>query len=175
MVATMEVLKSAVDVAKKKDILTIIVASTTGDTASKLLELVETEKLRTIVVTHDEGKPPEERRFSETIREKLLANGVTVYTHNRHAGLLYKIMRKISGRFGIPRWYAYLGEIKAKYGTGIKVCHMITQMLLEGGLLRDDRIVAIAGTKKGADSACVFSLKSKNKWPILEEVIISHQ
>src|SRR3989339_293698 len=81
------ILKEAVEAAKKKNVSTLVVASTSGKTADSLFELAKGEKLNIIVVTHDEGKPAEERRFNEDIRRKLLANNITVYTHNQ--SLLY--------------------------------------------------------------------------------------
>ena len=53
-----------------------MVASTSGNTADRLFELAKGEKLRIIVVTHDEGKPESQRRFSLDIRRKLLANNI---------------------------------------------------------------------------------------------------
>ena len=50
----MDVLKEAVDAAKKNNILTLVVASTSGNTASKLFDMTRGEKLKLIVVTHDE-------------------------------------------------------------------------------------------------------------------------
>lgn len=166
-------LRIAVDAAKKNKIATIVVASTTGNTVLRLLGLVKTEKLKVIVVTHDEGRPAQERRFNEDTRRILLANNITVYTHNPRAILLRKIIGKIAGRFGFPPWYRHLGEVKLRYGTGIKVCHIIVQMLIEGRVLRDDRVVAVAGKERGADSAGIFLVRPKNKWPILEEVILN--
>ena len=186
----MDVLRTAIDAAKKNNIPTIVVASTTGNTALKLFELVntvrnismgysenmisngvKTEKLRMIVVTHDEGRSLIERRFDDNIRNKLLSHNITVYTHNPRLILLRKIISKILGRFGFPCWHKHLKEIRLKYGTGIKVCHIIVQMLIEGKVIRDDKVVAIAGTKSGADSVGIFLVKPKNKWPILQEVI----
>ena len=167
----MSVLKAAIDAAKKNSISTIAVASTSGDTASKLFDLVKTEKLRLIVVTHDEGRATNERRFDEDIRRRLLANNVTVYTHNPSMILARKIMNNILGKLGLPTWYKHLAEIRAKYGTGIKVCHIIVHMLMESKAIRGGRIIAIAGTKKGADSAAIFSVRLQDKRPILEKVI----
>ena len=169
------ILKEAVDAAKKKNVSTLVVASTSGKTADSLFELAKGEKLNIIVVTHDEGKPESQRRFSQDIRRKLLAHNVTVYTHNPRMILARKIIARLFGRFGFPRWYKHLQEVKDKYGSGIKVCHIIAQMLIEGKILRDDKVVAIAGSKSGADSCGIFSIKPGNKWPVLEEVIISNQ
>ncbi|MEK6727088.1 MAG: hypothetical protein AABY28_00230 [Candidatus Omnitrophota bacterium] len=167
----MGILKPAIDAAKKNNISTLVIASTTGNTALKLLELVKGQNLQMIVVTHDEGKPTQERRFNEDIRKALLANKAVVYTHNPRMVLLRKIIGKVFGRLGFPRWYVHLSEVKEKYGTGVKVCHIIVQMLREGGVLGDEKVVAIAGTKTGADSAAIFSVATKNKWPVQEEVI----
>jgi hypothetical protein len=167
----MDVLRTAVEATKRKNISTIVVASTTGNTALKLLDLVKPEKLKVIVVTHDEGRPIQEKRFNEDIRMQLLANNITVYTHNSPWFLLRKTITKVLGKFDFLPWQRHLQEVKAKYGTGIKVCHIILQMLMEGKVLRDDRVVAIAGTKSGADSVGIFLADAKKKWPFLEEII----
>ena len=167
----MDILKAAIDAAEKNNISTIVVASTTGNTALKLLGLVSGKNLQMIVVTHDEGKPEQERRFNEDIRKALLENKVVVYTHNPRMILLRKIIAKAFGRFGFPRWYAHLSEVKEKYGTGMKVCNIIVKMLMEGKVLSEERVVAIAGAKSGADSAAIFYVTPKNKWPVQEEVI----
>lgn len=167
----MAVLQEAIGVANKNKIPTIVVASTSGDTALKLFELVKDGKFRMIVVTHDEGKSPQERRFKEDIRIRLLANNITVYTHNPRNILLRKIIGKVLEKAGLPSWHKHLKRVRGKFGTGIKVCHIIVQMLMEGGILREGKVVAIAGEKKGADSAAIFVVSQKNKWPILEEII----
>lgn len=167
----MDILKAAIDAAKKNNISTLVIASTTGNTALKLLELVKGQNLQMIVVTHDEGKPAQEIRFNEDIRNTLLANKAICYTHNPRLIILRKIIGKAFGIFGFPRWYRHLKEIKESYGTGIKVCNIIIQMLMEGKVLGDERVVAIAGTKSGADSAAIFYVTPKNKWPVQEEVI----
>ena len=168
----MDVLRSAIEAAKRNNISTVIVASTTGDTALKFLGLVKSEKLKVIVVTHDEERPIDQGRFKEDTRRILLAHNITVYTHNSHRSLLQKTLSRLVAKFGFSSWRRHLQEVKGKYGTGIKVCHIIAKMLVEGMVLREDRVVAIAGTKSGADSAGIFLVKQKNKWPILEEIII---
>ena len=104
----MAVLEDAIGVAKKNKISTIVVASTSGETALKLFELVKDGKFRMIVVTHDEGKSPQERRFSDDTRIRLLANNITVYTHNPRNILLRKIIGKILGKLGFPSWHKHL-------------------------------------------------------------------
>lgn len=61
----MDILKFAVDAAKKNNISTIVVASTTGNTGLKLLELVKEQNLQMIVVTHDESKPAREKGLTK--------------------------------------------------------------------------------------------------------------
>lgn len=167
----MPVLENVIDIARKEKISTIVIASTTGDTALKLFELAKGSKLKLIVVTHDEGKLSRARRFKEEIRRSLLANGITVYTHNVRVILFQKIMGAIFERFGLPTWHKHLRKMREKFGTGIKVCHIIVHMLMEGNILRDKRVVAIAGKGSGADSSAVFLIKPRNKWPILEKVL----
>src|SRR3989338_7721748 len=114
----MTVLENAIDIAKKNKIATVVVASTTGDTAIKLFELAKGGKFKLIVVTHDEGKLPQERKFKEYIRQILLANHVTVYTHNPRAILLRKISSVIFERLGLPTWHKYLRQVWEKFGAG---------------------------------------------------------
>jgi len=167
----MNILEDAIDIAKKNKVATIVIASTTGDTALKLFEVAKGVKFKLIVVTHDEGKPMQEKRFKEDIRRLLLANHVTVYTHNPRAILLRKISSVIFERLGLPTWHKHLRQIREKFGAGIKVCHIIVHMLIEGNILRDERVMAIAGKKSGADSIAIFLIKPRNKRPILEKVI----
>ena len=169
-----DALKCAVNAAKEKNIPVIAVASTTGTTAAALFELTKQSRLRLIVVTHDEGRAESRKRFSREIRGKLLAHNVTVYTHAPGMILLRKLTARFLGRFGFPRWYKHLREINEKHGTGIKVCHIIVRMLIEGGILSDGRVIALAGAKSGADSTAVFSIEPRNKWPVLEEVILKN-
>ena len=169
----MTVLENAIDIAKKEKISTIAVASTTGDTALELFELAKGGKFKLIVVTHDEGRLPQGRRFKEDIRRLLLANHVTVYTHNPRAIILRKIISAIFERLGLPTWHRYLRQMREKYGPGVKVCHIIVHMLIEGNILRGEKVVAIAGKKSGADSVAVFLIEPRNKRPILEKVIVS--
>src|SRR3989338_2434394 len=170
-----DVFEAAVKAAKENGISTIVVASTTGKTALGLSELVKREGLRMIVVTHDEGRVPQEKRFSEETRSRIVADGFTVYTHNPRWILLRKIIAKAFGRFGFPRWHSRLREGSAKYGAGIKVCHIIMQMLIEGGILKEGRFAAVAGRKSGSDSVAIFSVKPQSTWPILEKVIVKSQ
>jgi hypothetical protein len=165
----MDVLNTAVEAAEKNGITTIAVASTSGETAAKLFEVLRGKKVKMIVVTYDQGRLPPERRFRDDILRDLLENGVTVYAHR--CRLLF--WRKLIGRLGLNPWYKHLRSIRERYGTGIKVCHIIVQMLMEGGILREGKVVAIAGEKKGADSAAIFVVSQKDKWPILEEIISS--
>lgn len=167
----MTVLEQAIEAAKKNKISTIVIASTSGNTALKLFELVREERLKIIVVTHDEGKPIGNRRFSDDARKRLLAGNITVYTHNPRNILLRKITGIILGKLRFPSWDKHLREVGEKYGAGIKVCNIIVRFLIEGGILREGKVVAIAGQKKGADSAAVFVVSQKNKWPIMEEII----
>lgn len=168
-----EILLAALSTAKKHTISTILVASTSGKTAERLFELNKNKHLKFIVVTRDQGKPAQERRFNEDIRRKLLAHNVTVYTPQQNFTFLSKAINKFFSRLGFSRWYNHLIKVRERYGSGIKVCHIITRMLIEGKVLKDAKVVAIAGSKSGADSCGIFSVKAGNKWPVLEEVILN--
>ena len=168
----MNVLETAVEAAKKNNISTVAVASTTGDTALKLSGLIDKAGLKLIVVTHGEGRRPAKRKFNEEIRSRLAGRGVVIYTHKLKWLLYKKIKNRIMLKFGLPGWQRYLKEVNDKYGAGIKVCHIIVKILMEDNVFQDGRIIAVAGKKKGADSAAIFSASPNNKRPVLEDIIV---
>lgn len=170
----MDALRRALAAAGQANISGVVVASTSGQTANALFDLAKGLNLKLIVVTHDEGRSEPERRFNPEIRRKLEEHNVLVYTHNPRLILMRKLTARILGPLGLPRWYKHLRAVKDQYGTGIKVCHIIVKMLMEGKVLNNDRVIAIAGSKRGADSAAIFSIIPNNKWPVLEEVIVKH-
>lgn len=162
------ILQAAVDTALQREISVIIIASTTGDTALKLLTLIAGRKVRLIVVTSEKAKNG--AHFKDEICEELRSKGVVILT-NRPPGIVSRLMRKTFGRLVSSPWQKYLSKIQMDYGTGVRVCHKITRIVMHAGIIEDGRIVAVAGTKRGADCAVVLATEAGARWPRLEEVI----
>ena len=132
----------------------LVVASNTGFTANLLRDRVG-DDCRVVCVTHQVGfRSPGEDELPPEVREKLTARGVAVLTTTHLMGGIDRACRfKNQG--------LYPAEIVAHtlrlLGQGLKVCVECAVMALDAGLIRHDQeVVAVGGTGRGADTACVI-------------------
>jgi len=129
----------------------LVVASNTGWTAEKFLD----KGFKVICVTHHVGyKGPGEDEMPREIREKLRQAGVEVLTTTH---LLAGVDRSLRLKFG----GLYPPEIIANtlrfFGQGVKVCVEVASMALDAGLIPyGEEVIAVGGSGRGADAACVL-------------------
>ncbi len=149
---TEETVRAAVSRAKELNIKHLVVASNSGDTAEKLLG----QELEIVCVTHHVGyKEPGVDELSADKRQSLQEQGVKILTTTH---LLAGVDRSLRFKFeGV-----YPAEIIAStlrlFGQGIKVCVEISVMALDAGLIPyGEEIIAMGGSGKGADAACVIN------------------
>ncbi len=150
---TEEVLRIARRRAEELGIKTIILASTTGDTALKAVEALG--GFNVIAVGHSAGIiEPDIQEFTEENR-KIVENGggVVLITTHAFAG----VSRAMRQKFNMY----LIGDIIANtlriFGYGMKVACEITMMAADSGLVRTDRdVIVIAGSTSGADTAVVL-------------------
>ncbi|MGB4337688.1 MAG: pyruvate kinase alpha/beta domain-containing protein [Bacillota bacterium] len=168
---TVETLKLAMARARDEGIKWLVVASNTGDTVRKALEL-GAEGLSIVCVTHHVGYPtPGKDDMSTEAREYLASQGVKVLTTTH---VLAGIDRSLRIKFG----GLYPPEIMAAalrmLGQGVKVCVEISIMALDAGLVPyGERVVAVGGTGTGADTAAVvLPAHSNNVFDLKVEEII---
>ena len=151
---TEQVLRIAKKRAEELGIKTILVASTTGDTAVKAIEAFS--GFRVIAVSHSAGmRSPDAQEFTEENRKIVESKGGAVLTTTHAFGGLSRAMRDKFNTYVI-------GDIVANtlriFGHGMKVVCEITLMAADSGLVRtDEDIIAIAGSSRGADTAVVLS------------------
>ncbi len=139
--------------AEELGIKTVIVASTTGTTAVRAVEVLK--GLKVVVVTHHAGfREPNTQEFTEENRRKVeSAGGVILTTTHAFAGIDRAMRRKFN---------MYLtGEIIANtlrtFGQGMKVACEIALMAADAGLVRtDEEVICVGGTGRGADTALVL-------------------
>ncbi len=138
--------------AKELEIKHIVVASNSGATA----KLFTGKGLEVVCVTHHVGfKEPGEDEMEPEMRKTLQEKGVKVLTTTH---LMAGIDRALRFKFeGI-----YPGEIVASalrlLGQGFKVTVEISVMALDAGLIPYGKeVIAVAGTGRGADAACVIT------------------
>ncbi|MBA7663800.1 hypothetical protein ES703_71848 [subsurface metagenome] len=145
--------------AEKLGIKTIVVASTVGDTAVRVMDVLQ--GLSVIVVTHVTGmRGPNTQEFTEENRKMVESRGGIVFTTTHLFSGLSAAMRK--------KYNTYIiGDIVANtlriFGQGMKVVCEIAVMAADGGLVRtDEDIIAIGGTSRGADTAVVLRPVNSN-------------
>jgi len=154
----LEIAKKYADQFGVKD---IIIASTTGTTAEKSLNIFNPDDYNLVVVTHSYYFMGADKR-QEFPEEKITAlknKGLKFFigTHG-FAGPERSI------RISLKQWGPV--EIMAKYlrtafSQGIKVCMEMATMVVDAGLIEDVErdIICIAGTGRGADTVCLIKPK----------------
>ena len=137
--------------AEELGIKTVLVASITGHTAVKAMEIFK--GLRVIVVTHSPGfKEPNTQEFTEENKKIVESKGGIILTTTHALGGLSRAI--------------IIGDIVADtlriLGQGVKVACEIAAMAADAGLVRtDEDVIAVAGTGagtggRGADTALVL-------------------
>ena len=150
---TEEVLRIARQRAEELGIKTIVVASTSGDTAVKAMDALE--GLKVIIVTHVTGmRAPDTQEFTEENRKTVEDKGGIVVTAAHAFAGLSRAMRYKHDMY-------LLGEIVADtlriFGHGTKVACEVAVMAADAGLVRtDEDVIAIGGSARGADTAVVL-------------------
>ena len=152
-------IKEALKRAAELHIHHLVVASSTGATAKKLINC----GFNVICVSYHVGfDGPGARRMSEEAIKELDGNGIKVLftTH-----LLAGVDRAIRNKFG----GVYPSEIMAQtlrmLGHGVKVCVEVAGMALDAGLIPyGEEVIAIGGTAKGADTAVVITPAHSNNF-----------
>jgi len=145
---------------KAKELSTDIILSTTsGASAVAAVEIASAIgfKGRIIVITHVWGmKAPGENNLSEENRKKLEASDSVIIVTAGHA--LSGVERSISGKFGGIYAVELMAHTLRMLCQGIKVCVEIGAMALDAGALREARaVIALGGTGRGLDTACVIT------------------
>lgn len=148
-----QVLRIAKARAAELGVTTILVASTTGETAVKATEIVR--DMRVIVVSHCAGfRAPNTQEFSDENRRKIEGHGAMVLTATHaFAGLNWSMRKK----FDMYLFEDVVANTLRIFGQGMKVACEIAIMAADAGLVRtDEDVIAIAGTSRGADTAIVL-------------------
>jgi hypothetical protein len=143
---TPEVLRLVKERAQARGVTKVVLASTRGDTAKAALEAFAGLDMRLIVIPHQFGFG-ERQRFPEALVSELEKKG-----HRVHFGTMLFHTEDLYGS-RVPR---VMATVLRTFCQGIKVCVEITLMACDGGLVAPgERIIAVAGTGAGADTAVV--------------------
>jgi hypothetical protein len=150
---TDEVLRIAYQRTKELGIKTVLVASTSGNTAVKAVDTFKGMKV--IAVSHSAGfREPDTQEISEENQKTVERKGGTVLTTTHAFAGVSRAMRLKFSTYVIGDVIASTLRI---LGEGMKVVCEITLMAADSGLARtDEDVIAIAGTGRGADTAVVL-------------------
>lgn len=146
----------------------VIIASTSGRTAEKAVEIIGPEKL--VVVSHAYGfYKPNEDEMDVEIRKRLSRLGVPVITAaHTFAGLDRAIRRK----FNTFMTGDIVANMLRTVCEGFKVSYELACMACDAGAVNmGDVVITVAGSGEGADTAVV--VKAANSHFIFDTGIIA--
>lgn len=149
---TEETLHIARKRAEELGIKTVLVASTTGFSAVKAIEILQ--GLRVIAVTHITGyAKPDTQEFTEENRRIFQSKGGIVLTATHALG---GVSRALLNRFNTVAVGDIISNTLRLFGQGVKVGCEMAIMAADAGLVRtDEDVIAVGGTARGADTAIV--------------------
>jgi hypothetical protein len=160
------VLKIAQERLTQGDIRHVVVATSGGDTALKLHELIGGQGVHIVAVgLHAGFRGGDQVPLPIEIREQLTNKEIDVCISSHS---LSGISRSFSRKFGGISPPEIMAEtLRLFCGHGVKVCVEISIMAADAGLVpTDEAILAIGGTHGGADTA--ITLKPAHQHNVLE-------
>ena len=163
---TDETVAAAKERADELGIRDIVVSSTEGSTALKVIDVFRGYNV--VVVTHVAGyKEPGRLEVSDERVEKIRDSGGKIVTA---AHAFSGVDQAINNKFDTVYPAGIIAQTLKLFSQGMKVVVEITAMASDAGLIPPDKdVVAIAGSHRGADTAVV--IKPANSRAIFDMVI----
>lgn len=147
--ATLDLVRERLD---RKDIKKIVLASTTGDTARRAMEIFRDQDVKLIVVPHQFDFHRDSNAFPEELAEKLRRSG-----HQVHFGTMLFHTDEFYG----SRNATMMANLLRCFCQGFKVCFEIVFMAADAGLVAGgEKVMAVAGTARGCDTSLVMQAAS---------------
>jgi len=147
--ATLDLVRERLD---RKDIKKIVLASTTGDTARRAMEIFRDQDVKLIVVPHQFDFHRDSNAFPEELAEELRRSG-----HQVHFGTMLFHTDEFYG----SRNATMMANLLRCFCQGFKVCFEIVFMAADAGLVAGgEKVMAVAGTGRGSDTALVMQAAS---------------
>lgn len=144
--------------AKEFNIKDIIIASTTGTTAEKVIKKLNPNEYNIVIVTHSYYFVGSSLRqeFDENLMQKLKEKNIKILSSTHSMSGIERGIRINKKPWIFVDLLAKV--IRQQFSQGVKVCIEIASMVVDNGLIPDlDRdIICIAGSSKGADTVCLI-------------------
>ena len=151
------VLEAVTERVMRGDVKHVVIASDSGKTGLKALEMLRGSGASLVVVTEHCGSDKEgENTMVPNNEKKLLDAGVRI-VRATHAlsGVERSVNKKIGGSSRIE---AIAESLRSLFGQGMKVAVEITVMAADNGVIPcgpDAQVISIGGTEWGSDTAIV--------------------
>lgn len=157
---TEQTLKFAFERAKELGLNEVVVASSKGDTAYKVLEIFNGFQI-TVVTYHSGFKEPFKQLMSDDVRKDLDSKICKVVAAS-HAlsGIERSVAQKHSGIYPV----LLIADTLRLLGQGTKVAVEVAVMAADAGALTGNDIISIGGTGRGADTALVVKPAHQNNF-----------
>ncbi|MFP3040501.1 hypothetical protein LQZ19_01655 [Treponema primitia] len=152
---TEKALDLAFEAARDRGLKHIVFATSTGSTAKAFLKR-DISAFNIVCVTHAYGQIEKgQNEVSDILREELKAAGIKVLTTTHVlSGAERGLQRKFGGEYPVE----IIAHTLRMLSAGIKVCVEIPVMALDAGLIPyGEKIVAVGGTNRGADTVAIVS------------------
>jgi hypothetical protein len=157
-VNTKDAARFAIERAKELKTKTIVVASSTGETARVFFDAMKGSGLSLVVVTHVMGfSKPGEWEFSDKTAQELRKEGVKIVTGTHALSGLERALSKSPKVGGASRTEAIAEALRRVIAVGLKVAVECVLIAADQGAVRiDEEVIAVGGTASGADTVCVI-------------------
>jgi len=134
----------------------VVLASTTGATARKALEVLGDEEIKLVVVPHQYDFHRKENLFPPELAESLRAAG-----HAVHFGTM---LFHTDGLYGSTA-PTLIANVLRCFSQGVKVCFEILLMATDAGLAASgEKVIVMAGSGRGTDTALVMQAASSQNF-----------
>ena len=158
---TAETLDEAFAFAMRRNIETVVVASTFGDTGLEAARLGKAQGRRVVVVTHNVGfAKSRELELTADMRAAIESHGARVLTGTMVLRGIGSAFRK---KFGMSD-EEVTASVLRMFGQGMKVCVEMGAMVADAGLVAEEDMVCVAGTARGADTAVLLKPAPSNRF-----------
>ncbi len=157
-VNTADAARFAIERAKELKLKTIVVASSSGETARVFFDAMKGTGLSLVVVTHVMGfTKAGEWEFPEKTAQELRKEGVKIVTGTHALSGLERALSKSPKVGGASRTEAIAEALRRVIAVGLKVAVECVLIAADQGAVRiDEEIIAVGGTASGADTVCVI-------------------
>jgi hypothetical protein len=156
---TETVIRLVKEYVRQNNIRTVVLASTRGRTAKAFLEAVKGTDIKLIVVPWQYG-------FGETHNEKDQPFPMDLADELRGAGHMVHFATMLFHTEDLYQNHApnLIAKVLYIFGQGLKVCVEILMMAVDGGCVKKgEKVIAVAGTGSGADTAVVAIAASSRR------------